>query len=75
MPAWLISLILSFGLPALKALLVVLLRALEKAMPGIAPLVEAIIQYIQGGAASACELHDHLCKTVPNFPAPPKKDA
>jgi hypothetical protein len=71
MPAWLLSILLSLGLPIVKSVVIFGLRRLETAMPGIAPLVEAIINYIQNGG-SAAELHQHMAMTVPGFDSKPK---
>lgn len=44
MPAWLISLIASLGIPALKAILMVL----ELRFPGIKPYVDALLKFLGG---------------------------
>ncbi len=59
MPAWLLSLIMTLGLPALKVVLKVVLTALEKRFPGIAPLVDAILKYLENGGSIEA-LKDHV---------------
>lgn len=75
MPSWLLNLLTGvlsqFGLPALKQLIVLLLEQLEMKFPGIKPLVDAVIAYLEGGA-SARDLHEHLAATVKGFPPAPK---
>lgn len=68
-PAWLLSLILSLGLPALKGLLKMILKGLESKYPGLTPLVEAILRYLDSGG-KAFDLQTH-CEQLPDFcPAP-----
>lgn len=70
MPAWLLSLISSFlttfGLPAIKQLIVLLLQKLEVAYPGSAALFQAVIDFLEGGG-TAVALHEHLNRTLPGF--------
>lgn len=71
MPAWLLWVLESLGVPLLKAVAIFCLKRLESVFPGAAALFEAIIAYLNGGA-SASKLHEHLASTVPGFPVPPK---
>jgi hypothetical protein len=58
MPAWLLTLIMSLGLPTLKVVLKAVLKALEKKYPGLKPLVDAIIKYLDaGGSIDALKAH------------------
>lgn len=65
MPSWLIGLIMSLGLPALKMVLKAVLLGLEKKYPGIAPLVDAILKFLEQGG-QAHEVLNH-CQGLPGF--------
>jgi hypothetical protein len=65
MPAWILNIILSLALPALKQVLKAVLTALEVKYPGLKPLVDQIIAFLEGGG-KASELHAH-CNKLTGF--------
>ncbi len=65
MPAWLLSLISTLAVPVLEQVLSSVLKGLELQYPGLTPIINAILAFLnKGGSAEALQKH---CEGLPGF--------